>query len=97
MAEIMQAIARVTALMEEIAAASVEQGHGIDQVNQAVSEMDRATQHNAAYVEEVAAAAQSLDDRSKQLVAMISNFIVREGDNPPVPEVPGTQRMVRPR
>ncbi|WP_082728859.1 methyl-accepting chemotaxis protein [Burkholderia sp. LA-2-3-30-S1-D2] len=92
MAEIMQAIARVTALMEEIAAASVEQGHGIDQVNQAVSEMDRATQHNAAYVEEVAAAAQSLDDRSKQLVAMISNFIVREGDNPPVPEVPGTQR-----
>ena len=30
MAEIMQAIARVTALMEEIAAASVEQGHGID-------------------------------------------------------------------
>ena len=95
MAEIMQAIARVTALMEEIAAASVEQGHGI--TVKAVSEMDRATQHNAAYVEEVAAAAQSLDDRSKQLVAMISNFIVREGDNPPVPEVPGTQRMVRPR
>ncbi|WP_438820082.1 methyl-accepting chemotaxis protein [Burkholderia lata] len=47
MAEIMHAISRVTDLMEEIAAASTEQGHGIDQVNQAVSEMDRATQHNA--------------------------------------------------
>ncbi|WP_081078736.1 methyl-accepting chemotaxis protein [Burkholderia pseudomultivorans] len=92
MAEIVQAISRVTALMEEIAAASVEQGHGIDQVNQAVSEMDRATQHNAAYVEEVAAAAQSLDDQSKQLVAMISNFVVREVDTPPTPEVPQTSR-----
>ncbi|WP_081077924.1 methyl-accepting chemotaxis protein [Burkholderia pseudomultivorans] len=92
MAEIMQAISRVTALMEEIAAASVEQGHGIDQVNQAVSEMDRATQHNAAYVEEVAAAAQSLDDQSKQLVAMISNFVVHEVDTPPMPEVPQTSR-----
>ncbi|WP_081077041.1 methyl-accepting chemotaxis protein [Burkholderia pseudomultivorans] len=92
MAEIVQAISRVTALMEEIAAASVEQGHGIDQVNQAVSEMDRATQHNAAYVEEVAAAAQSLDDQSKQLVAMISNFVVHEVDTPPMPEVPQTSR-----
>ncbi|WP_081087292.1 methyl-accepting chemotaxis protein [Burkholderia pseudomultivorans] len=92
MAEIVQAISRVTALMEEIAAASVEQGHGIDQVNQAVSEMDRATQHNAAYVEEVAAAAQSLDDQSKQLVAMISNFVVREIDTPTMPEVPQTSR-----
>ncbi|EGD01479.1 methyl-accepting chemotaxis sensory transducer [Burkholderia sp. TJI49] len=92
MAEIVQAISRVTALMEEIAAASVEQGHGIDQVNQAVSEMDRATQHNAAYVEEVAGAAQSLDDQSKQLVAMISNFVVHEVDTPPTPEVPQTSR-----
>ncbi|KVK97704.1 methyl-accepting chemotaxis protein [Burkholderia cepacia] len=92
MAEIMQAISRVTALMEEIAAASAEQGHGIDQVNQAVSEMDRATQHNAAYVEEVAAAAQSLDDQSKQLVAMISIFVVREVDTSPMPEVPHTPR-----
>ncbi|MDN7970476.1 methyl-accepting chemotaxis protein [Burkholderia multivorans] len=92
MAEIVQAISRVTALMEEIAAASVEQGHGIDQVNQAVSEMDRATQHNAAYVEEVAAAAQSLDDQSKQLVAMISNFVVHEVDTPPMPEMQQTSR-----
>ncbi|MBU9607879.1 methyl-accepting chemotaxis protein [Burkholderia multivorans] len=92
MAEIMQAISRVTALMEEVAAASAEQGYGIEQVNQAVSEMDRATQHNAAYVEEVAAAAQSLDDQSKQLVAMISNFIVHEVDAPPMQEVPHTPR-----
>lgn len=86
MAEIMQAIRRVTDLMGEIATASAEQGHGIEQVNQAVSEMDRTTQHNAAYVEEVAAAAQSLDDQSKRLVAMISNFIVRDGDAPPAQE-----------
>ncbi|CAB3766625.1 MULTISPECIES: methyl-accepting chemotaxis protein [Burkholderia] len=92
MAEIMHAISRVTDLMEEIAAASVEQGHGIDQVNQAVSEMDQATQHNAAYVEEVAAAAQSLDDQGKQLVAMISRFVVREGDGSPMRKASGARR-----
>ena len=96
MAEIMQAISRVTDLMEEIAAASSEQGHGIDQVNQAVSEMDRATQHNAAYVEEVAAAAQSLDDQSKQLVAMISNFIVREDGAPLAQDASGARRYSSP-
>jgi methyl-accepting chemotaxis protein len=82
MAEIMQAIRRVTDLMGEIAAASAEQSHGIDQVNQAVSEMDRTTQHNAAYVEEAAAAAQSLDDQSKRLVAMISSFVVHDDGAP---------------
>lgn len=66
--------------MGEIAAASAEQSQGIGQVNQAVSEMDRTTQHNAAYVEEAAAAAQALDDQSKRLVAMISSFIVCDDD-----------------
>ncbi|WP_051481713.1 methyl-accepting chemotaxis protein [Paraburkholderia nodosa] len=86
MDEIMQAIQRVTDLMGEIAAASAEQSHGIDQVNRAVSEMDRTTQHNAAYVEEAAAATQSLDDQSKRLVAMIAGFVVREDDGPPFRE-----------
>ena len=64
-----------------------------DQVNQAVSEMDRAM---PVYVEEVAAAAQSPDDQSKQLVAMISNFIVREDDVPPMREASGVQRYNAP-
>ena len=89
MDEIMHAIRRVTDLMGEIAAASAEQSQGIDQVNQAVSEMDRTTQHNAAYVEEAAAAAQALDDQSKRLVAMISSFIVCDDDVLPMGEDDG--------
>ncbi|MGQ7937655.1 methyl-accepting chemotaxis protein [Paraburkholderia sp. D1E] len=96
MSEILEAIRRVTDLMSEIAAASVEQSHGIDQVTQAVAEMDRATQHNAAYVEEVAAAAQSLDDQSKQLVTMVSTFVVHDDRPLPAQGMIGSQRPVAP-
>src|SRR5471030_226557 len=38
MSEVTQAVARVTDIMEEIAAASIEQGRGIEQVNQAIAD-----------------------------------------------------------
>ncbi|MFP3747815.1 methyl-accepting chemotaxis protein, partial [Achromobacter sp. SIMBA_011] len=40
MAEVTQAVARVTDIMGEIAAASGEQSRGIEQVNQAITQMD---------------------------------------------------------
>ncbi len=61
MDEIVSAVKRVTDIMSEIAAASVEQSSGIEQVNQAVVNMDEVTQQNAALVEEAAAAAESLE------------------------------------
>jgi len=51
MAEVTQAVARVTDIMGEIAAASAEQSRGIEQVNQAITQMDEVTQQNAALVE----------------------------------------------
>jgi methyl-accepting chemotaxis protein len=45
---------KVVKLMEEIAAASQEQSEGIEQVNKAVTEMNRVTQQNAASAEEMA-------------------------------------------
>ena len=51
---------RVTDIMAEIAAASQEQTSGIEQVNQAITQMDQTTQQNAALVEEAAAAADSM-------------------------------------
>ncbi|KAF1058645.1 Methyl-accepting chemotaxis protein III [Burkholderia gladioli] len=50
--------------MEEISAASQERRKGIEQVNQAVTQMDGVTQQNAALVEEAAAAAQSMSSQS---------------------------------
>ncbi len=64
MAEVTQAVARVTDIMGEIAAASAEQSRGIEQVNQAITQMDEVTQQNAALVEEAAAASKSLEDQA---------------------------------
>ncbi|WP_284508582.1 methyl-accepting chemotaxis protein [Caballeronia sp. INML2] len=68
------AIQRVTDIMGEIASASTEQSRGIEQVNQAISQMDEVTQRNAALVEEAAAAAGSMEDQAKQLTAAVAVF-----------------------
>ena len=67
MAEIMASVRSVTDIMAEISAASAEQSTGIDQVNQAVNDMDEVTQRNAALVEESAAAAEALKGDVLQL------------------------------
>jgi methyl-accepting chemotaxis protein len=74
MGEVVTSIKRVTDIMGEIAAASDEQSKGIDQVGQAVTQMDEVTQQNAALVEEAAAAAQSLDDQAKKLRTGVGIF-----------------------
>jgi methyl-accepting chemotaxis protein len=83
MAEVTQAVARVTDIMEEIAAASIEQGRGIEQVNQAITQMDEVTQQNAALVEEAAAASQSLENQGRQLTQAVA-FFVMDGAAVPV-------------
>ncbi|WP_445619490.1 methyl-accepting chemotaxis protein [Kushneria sp. Sum13] len=74
MATITQSSRRVNDLMSEIAAASKEQTSGIEQVNQAVSQMDQVTQQNAALVEEAAAAASSLEEQSGRLYQSVVRF-----------------------
>ena len=74
MAEMLQAVARVTDIMGEIAAASDEQSRGIGQVNMAVNQMDQVTQQNAALVEEAAAASRSLEDQGRELAQAIGFF-----------------------
>jgi methyl-accepting chemotaxis protein-1 (serine sensor receptor) len=60
--------------MDEISAASSEQSTGIEQVADAVAEMDSVTQNNAALVEEAAAAAQSLDEQARMLKETVAVF-----------------------
>ncbi|MDR5740253.1 methyl-accepting chemotaxis protein, partial [Caballeronia sp. LZ016] len=71
-----QAVARVTDIMQEIAAASAEQGRGIEQVNLAITQMDEVTQQNAALVEEAAAAATSLEEQGRRLNEAVAFFTV---------------------
>jgi len=74
MNEIVDSIKHVTQIMTEIAEASREQTHGIEQVNSAIVEMEGVTQQNAALVEQAAAAAQSMQDQSRSLVESVSTF-----------------------
>ena len=74
MTEVVSSIKRVTDIMGEISAASIEQSAGVTQVGDAITQMDQATQQNAALVEESAAAAESLKGQAQQLVASVSVF-----------------------
>ena len=78
MQDIVVSVQRVADLMGEIASASQEQSQGIAQVNATVTQMDDATQQNAALVEEAAAAAQSLQDQAGRLAQVVSVFKLEE-------------------
>ncbi|MFG6489041.1 methyl-accepting chemotaxis protein [Roseateles sp. BYS78W] len=77
MGEIVGAVQRVTDIMGEISAGAAAQSRGIDEVNQAVTQVDDMTQQNAALVEESAAAAESLREQAQRLAQVVSRFRVR--------------------
>jgi len=76
MNEIVSSVTRVSDIMAEILAAGEEQTAGIQQINEAVSHMDQATQQNAALVEEAAAATGALQDQAHALQQMVGVFKV---------------------
>ena len=74
MDEIVDSIGRVTQIMAEISTASHEQSIGIEQVNEAIMQMDDSTQQNATAVEGAAAAASSLQEKADNLLHIVSVF-----------------------
>jgi methyl-accepting chemotaxis protein len=76
MSEIVTSVQRVSEIVSEITNASMEQSTGIEQINQAVTQMDQVTQQNAALVEEAAAAAESLEDQAQNLAEAVAVFKV---------------------
>jgi methyl-accepting chemotaxis protein len=79
MSEVVDSIKRVTDIMGEITTASNEQSAGIEQVNEAMIQMDNVTQQNAALVEEAAAAAGALQEQAESLADVVSVFKLAEG------------------
>ncbi|SHM29487.1 methyl-accepting chemotaxis protein [Duganella sacchari] len=82
MEEIVHSIRNVSEIMEQITAASGEQEAGIEQINQAIMEMDGVTQQNAALVEQAAAAAESLQGQAGNLAELVSVFKVDAARRP---------------
>ena len=74
MGEIVASIQRVTDIMAEISAASQEQTIGIEQINEAVLQMDQVTQQNAALVEEASAASESMQEEASKLEGLVAAF-----------------------
>ena len=74
MTDVVSAIRRVTDIMGSISAASAEQSSGVAQIGEAITQMDQVTQQNAALVEEMAAAASSLQSQAEDLVQSVSVF-----------------------
>jgi methyl-accepting chemotaxis protein len=74
MRDVVEGIARVTSLMGEISASTLEQRRGIDHIESAVSDLDDVTHQNAALVEEAAAAAQSLQMQASELAGVVDLF-----------------------
>jgi methyl-accepting chemotaxis protein len=74
MVEIVASVKKVADIMAEITTASVEQSTGIEQVNQAVAQMDEVTQQNAALVEEAAGASAALQEQAVSLAQIVHVF-----------------------
>jgi methyl-accepting chemotaxis protein len=80
--EVVGQVRKVTDLIGEISAASIEQNDGVGQINQAIVSLDQATQQNAALVEQTAAAAESLRQQAERLSASVSVFRIDERRGP---------------
>lgn len=74
MAKIELSVRQVSDVIGQIDRASGQQSEDIELINQAVIKMDEVTQHNAALVEQAAAAAHSLDAQVTHLNAAMSVF-----------------------
>ncbi len=90
MEEIIGSVRRVSDLIGEITAASVEQRDGIGQVNQAVGHLEQMTQQNSALVQESASAATVLSEQAKALNVAVSVFQIEAGAQAPYAPPPAT-------
>ncbi|MFA6052537.1 MAG: methyl-accepting chemotaxis protein [Methylobacter sp.] len=96
--EIVDSVARVGEIVSQIAGASAEQTAGIDQVNQAVAQMDDITQQNAALAEQAAAGSIAMSEQSTNMTKLLSFFKVssKKGASAPAKAIEPSKAPVAP-
>jgi methyl-accepting chemotaxis protein len=72
--EIVASVKRVTDIVSDIAAASAEQAIGIEQVSQAMAQMDKVTQSNSAQTEELSATAKTMNEQAEKMQRLTARF-----------------------
>ncbi|NQU65587.1 MAG: HAMP domain-containing protein, partial [SAR324 cluster bacterium] len=75
-----ESVAKVNDLVREIAAASREQTHNIDEINKGLVVMNNVVQQNSSISEETASASEELSGQSTELLSLMGKFIVTEAD-----------------
>jgi methyl-accepting chemotaxis protein len=73
--EVAQYSEKIAHLVSEINAASTEQAKGIEQINIAVSEMEKVVQQNAATAEESASASEEMNAQAEQMKAAVRDLV----------------------
>jgi methyl-accepting chemotaxis protein len=81
MSELAPEIGKTAKLVQEIAAASIEQNSGAEQVNNAIQQLNHVTQQNAAASEEMATSSEELASQAQQLMEMITFFKIDTNDS----------------
>ena len=81
--DIVDSLSEVTRYVTEIADATKEQSAGIDQINQAISQLDQVTHQNARLVQEASSASHTLDERAGDMHTLVSRFHVSHGVGQP--------------
>jgi methyl-accepting chemotaxis protein len=78
MDDIVESVRRVTHIVSDIAAASEKQTSGIDQISQAIGQIEGVTQRNAVVVEEAGGASESLREQAVRLSQLVAVFKLGE-------------------
>jgi methyl-accepting chemotaxis protein len=76
LAEIVPEIEKTARLVQEIAAASMEQNSGADQINSAIQQLNQVIQQNAAASEEMASSSEELSGQAEQMKDVVSYFMI---------------------
>ena len=95
--EIVHSIKKVSDIVAEIAAASAEQTTGIDQVNNAIAQMEALTQDNVSLVERAATASESMSEQAKGMKGLVSFFSVEGVDLSAEVVSPSTESSAAPK
>jgi methyl-accepting chemotaxis protein-1 (serine sensor receptor) len=78
MGDIVESVRRVTHIVSDITAASERQTSGIDQISQAIGQIEGVTQRNAVVVEEAGGASESLREQAVRLSQLVAVFKLGE-------------------
>ncbi len=79
--EIVSSVVKVSDLVGEISAASIEQAEGVSQVSEGLEQIDKVTQQNSAHAEETASSSEELSSQATLLIQSVDAFRTSDSQN----------------